>query len=188
MSALNLIQVNQSQSQSQSQNSIWYALCTKPRFEKKVEEVLSQAGYEVYLPLTTVVRQWSDRKKKVQVPLISSYVFVQIEEKRLNDLLKYQGVVRILKYLGRPAKVQQKEIESLKIICNHPDVILSVKNTNYKPGTPIQITGGPMIGLYGECVEINGKHRILVMVKKLGLEFVLNVPLTYIEPLIKMSP
>jgi len=165
------------------QNPFWYALYTKPRFEKKVEAVLSQTGYKVYLPLINTIRQWSDRKKRVQIPLINSYVFVQIDEKQLNNLLSFPGVVRILKYLGKPAKVQSHEIDNLKILCQHPGALLSDKVINVKKGTPVQITQGSLMGLYGECVEVKGKHRLLISVKNLGLEFVLNVPLTYIEPL-----
>ena len=170
-----------------NQNSVWYALYTKPRFEKKVISVLTMAGYDVYLPLISTVRQWSDRKKKIQTPLINSYVFVQIEEEQLNDLLKYQGVVRVLKHLGKPAKIQEKEIENLKIICEHSEEVVVMKDTRFKSGTPIQITGGPMNGLYGEYIKINGNHRVLVMVKELGMEFVLDVSLSYIKPLMRMS-
>jgi len=165
------------------QNSVWYALYTKPRWEKKVATDLSEAGYKVFLPLISTIRQWSDRKKKVQIPLINSYVFVQGDEKELYALLKYNGVVGILKYLKKPAIVRGYEIENLKIICQHPDIISDEKITNIEKGDPVQITNGPMMGLYGECVTIKGKHRLIVSVKNLGLEFVLDVPLTYIEPL-----
>lgn len=163
------------------QDSFWFALYTKPRFEKKVETVLLQAGYQVYLPLISTVRQWSDRKKKVQVPIIPSYVFVRMNEKNLFELFEFNGVVGVLKYLKKPAVVQDYEIENLKIICQHPDVMEVVDGAKFTKGMPIQITRGPMMGLFGDCIEIKGKQRILVSVKNLGLEFILNIPLTYIE-------
>ncbi|MCF6212585.1 MAG: UpxY family transcription antiterminator [Flavobacteriaceae bacterium] len=166
-------------------NLVWYALYTKPRWEKKVCKLLEAAGVTVFLPLIHTVRQWSDRKKKVQVPLINSYVFVKHEEKYLNSLLKHSGVVGILKHLKKPAIVRGYEIENLKIICQHPDVIIADEIVNVKKGTPVQITNGAMMGLYGECVAVKGKHRVLVGIKNLGLEFVLDIPLTYIEPLKK---
>lgn len=166
-----------------AEKSVWYALYTKPRFEKKVISILTTAGYEAYLPLISSVRQWSDRKMKIQSPLISSYVFVQIEEKKLNELLKFQGVVRVLKHLGKPAKIKEKEIENLKIICQQPSLIEPIKGGKFTAGTPIQIRQGAMRGLYGECVEFKGKQRVLVSVKNMGLEFVLNVPLSYIDSL-----
>jgi transcription antitermination factor NusG len=174
-------------SKLKTQNSVWYALYTKPRWEKKVAAVLSAAGYKVFLPLISTIRQWSDRKKKVQVPLINSYVFVQVEEKELYELLKFDGVVRILKFLKKPAKVLDKEIENLKIISQHPDKLVLGEKPVVEKGSSVQIVRGAMCGLYGECVKINGKHRVQVSVKNLGLTFVLNVPLTYIE-VVKSSP
>jgi transcription antitermination factor NusG len=162
-------------------NVSWFAIYTKPRFEKKVELVLREAGYKVYLPLMSTIRQWSDRKKKVQVPLIPSYIFVNLEEKHLNELFQFNGVTGVLKYLRKPAVVQDFEIDNLKIICQHPDVMETVDEAQFSKGMTVQITRGPMIGLYGDCIEVNGKQRLLVSVKNLGLEFVLNVPLSYIE-------
>ena len=62
----------------------WFALYTRPKAEKKVEERLSLAGFDSFLPLQTVIKQWSDRKKKVEIPLINSYVFVKTNKVKLN--------------------------------------------------------------------------------------------------------
>ena len=175
------INIKTQNSKLKTQNLCWFALYTKPRWEKKVCHILEEAGVTVFLPLMQTIRQWSDRKKKVSMPLIASYVFVKSDKKDLNSLLKHNGVVGILKYLKKPAIVQDYEIENLKIICQHPEAITADKNINIKEGTPVQITNGAMMGLYGECVKIKGKHRLIVAVKNLGLEFVLDVPLTYIE-------
>jgi len=169
-------------SKPKTQNCFWFALYTKPRFEKKVDKVLTEAGYEVCLPLMSTIRQWSDRKKKVQVPLIPSYVFVKMAEKQLQALFEFTGVVGVLKHLKKPAVVQDYEIENLKIMCQHPDAVEAVGGAEFEPGTPIQIMQGPMIGLYGDCIEIKGKQRVLVSIKNMGLAFVLDVPLSYIEP------
>ena len=82
-------------------NINWYALYTMPRAEKKVYSRLEEAGYTVYLPLTTSFRVWSDRKKKITVPLISSYVFIYLEEDQLKNIFIIQGVCGILKYLNK---------------------------------------------------------------------------------------
>ena len=62
----------------------WFAIYTKPKNEKKVVEGLEKIGVEVYCPMITQVKQWSDRKKKVEMPLINSYVFVNIADKNRN--------------------------------------------------------------------------------------------------------
>ena len=78
----------------------WYAIFTKPRSEKKVHQRMLDQQIEAFLPLVKTVRQWSDRKKTVEVPLISSYVFVYLPENDLYKTLPVQGTVNVLKYLG----------------------------------------------------------------------------------------
>jgi len=161
----------------------WYALYTKPRFEKKVVAVLDKAGFNVYTPMVQTIRQWSDRKKKVIIPLIPSYVFVKIEVSKLNTLLQFNGVVGILKYLKKPAIVQDYEINNLKIICESPDLIEKTERDSFKKSEPLQITGGPFTGLYGEFVQHQGKHKVLLQVASLGLIVTVQVPLNYVDRL-----
>jgi transcriptional antiterminator RfaH len=84
----------------------WLVLYTKPKNEVKVAERLAAAGITVYCPLVTSLRQWSDRKKKVTLPLFSSYVFVQLAEVQRAAVFEVPGVVRYLFWLGKPAVVQ----------------------------------------------------------------------------------
>ena len=92
----------------------WFAIYTRPKNEKKVTESLEKMGVEVFCPMITQVKQWSDRKKKVKVPLINSYVFVNIEEKDRNVVFQVSGVVRYLFWLGKPAVIKEYDIEVLK--------------------------------------------------------------------------
>lgn len=97
----------------------WYALYTKPRNEKKVEEQLHKMGLEVFCPKVTVVKQWSDRKKKVSQPLIPSYVFIKIKEQERDLVFSVSGVVRYLFFLGKPAIIKESEINAMKETLNH---------------------------------------------------------------------
>ncbi|MBK0370910.1 UpxY family transcription antiterminator [Flavobacterium agrisoli] len=92
----------------------WYVIYTKPKWEKKVAEQLSTLGVESYCPVVMQVRQWSDRKKKVEIPLFNSYVFVRLDEKERDLVFQVQGVVRYLFWLGKPAVVRDVEIESIQ--------------------------------------------------------------------------
>ena len=80
----------------------WYAVYTKPRNEKKVEEQLLKMGVETFCPKVSVVKQWSDRKKRVSQPLIPSYVFLKIKEQERDLVFSVSGVVRYLFFLGKP--------------------------------------------------------------------------------------
>jgi len=159
----------------------WYAIYTKPRFEKKVTTILNKANFEVYTPMIQTVRQWSDRKKKLIVPLIPSYVFVKMEAAKLHNLLQYNGVVGVLKYLKKPAVVQDYEINNLKIICKSPDLIENIEGKKFTKSQALQITRGPFAGLYGEFVQHQGKHKVLLHVASLGLIITVQLPLSYVE-------
>ena len=99
----------------------WYAVFTKPRSEKKVYQRMVDQDIEAFLPLVKTIRQWSDRKKTLEIPLISSYVFVHMEEKDLYRTLPIQGTVNVLKHLGKPAKIRAVEIDNLRILSSNSD-------------------------------------------------------------------
>ena len=159
----------------------WYAIYTRPRSEKKVFELLSKNDFTAYLPLISTIRQWSDRKKKVQLPLISSYVFVRTEEKALKNIFPINGVVKILKHLGKPAIIKDYEIENLKILLEDLDNITFINNIELRKGDSIIVENGVFKGLIAECIELNGKHRIIVRIDALGDLIEVNIPLSYVK-------
>ncbi len=159
----------------------WYAVYTRPRSEKKVYELLNKNGFKSFLPLITTIRQWSDRKKKIKLPLISSYVFVKTNEKYLQNTLTINGVVRILKHLGKPAIIRDYEIENLKILLEDPDSITFINDVKLKKGDSIIVEKGPFNGLIAEFFNLKGKHRIIVRIEALGDFIEVNLPLSYIK-------
>ncbi len=88
----------------------WFVLYVKPQNEIKVGKALTALGIEVFCPTKKEVRQWSDRKKTVEVPLFKSYVFVKLEAQNRNQVFSVPGVVRYLFWLGKPAVVRDEEI------------------------------------------------------------------------------
>lgn len=92
----------------------WFVIYTKPRNEKKVTEQLLAIGIEAFCPIITTIKQWSDRKKKVTIPLINSYVFVQLDEVNRFKVFDVPGVVRYVHWLKNPAIVRDSEIQALK--------------------------------------------------------------------------
>src|SRR4051812_47816627 len=99
-------------------NQKWYAVYTRPRWEKKVAEILSSKKIENYCPLNKVVRQWSDRKKIVHEPLFTSYVFVHVEDGKLGKLRQIDGIINMVYWLGKPAVIRDVEIETIKRFLN----------------------------------------------------------------------
>ena len=159
----------------------WYAIYTRAKAEKKVYEQLNRSGYEAYLPLITTVRQWSDRKKKVQIPLISSYVFIKIEEEKLNQVLTIYGAVRILKYLGKNAVVKDHEIENLRLLLNNDTNIHLAQKCNLLNGDEVEVVKGPLTGLKAHFIKEKNKHKIFINIKALNSYFGAEMPLNYVK-------
>lgn len=149
----------------------WFALYTKPRNEKKVAENLAALGIEVYCPLVTTIKQWSDRKKKVESPLIPSYVFVKIEEANRKDVFQVAGVVQYVFWLGKPAKIQPHEIEALKTQLAAP--VVKVTLETWTPNAQIQINEG-LFKNQMAVVEKVSTNKVTLILKSLGIRLIID--------------
>ena len=160
----------------------WFVVYTKPRSEKKVSGRLQQAGIEMYLPLQKVMRQWSDRKKKVEVPLIPSIIFVCLEKKKLTSVYQINGVTGVLKYLGKPAVVKTSEILNLRILLQ--EVFTDeLQQVDIQAGDMVEVISGPFKGLQACAVQLQNSMRLIIEIKNMGLGFSVNVPKSYVKPL-----
>lgn len=143
---------------------MWYVIYTKPKAEKKVAEGLEKLSVEVYCPLITQVRQWSDRKKKVTVPLFTSYVFVKLREKERQKVFQIPGVLKYLYWLGRPAVVREAEIETIRKWLNEEEVE-NVQVENLSPGDKVLIKSGVLKDQEAIIREAGPKRVRLILVK-----------------------
>ena len=144
----------------------WFAIYTRPKNEKKVVAGLEKIGIEVYCPMVKQLKQWSDRKKKVEVPLINSYVFVNIEESDRNIVFEIPGVVRYLFWLGKPAVIQEQEIEVLR--ASLKGILSTVEVNGIQPGDNLTISNGPFQGKEGVVSQVE-KNNIRLVLKELGV-------------------
>lgn len=140
----------------------WYVLYTKPKWEKKVAEKLTQMGIECYCPLITQIKEWSDRKKKVEMPLFNSYVFVQLEDSDRNSVFQIAGVVRYLFWLGKPAIVRDEEITNIKSSLNASNIV-DVSVTKIQVGDRIKLETGAFSNQNAIVQEVSKTHYILVL-------------------------
>ncbi|MBP4137771.1 UpxY family transcription antiterminator [Flavobacterium geliluteum] len=140
----------------------WYVVYTKPKWEKKVAEKLNQIGIECYCPMITLIKQWSDRKKKVEVPLFNSYVFVKLEDVDRNAVFQIAGVIRYLFWLGKPAIVRDDEIDIIKksiAVSDGHDIVVE----SHKVGDKIKLESGVFSNQEATIQEISKTHYILVL-------------------------
>jgi transcription antitermination factor NusG len=127
----------------------WLVFYTKSRAEKKTLSLLEKFGFQAYLPLHKVLRQWSDRKKKVEVPLFSSYIFVYDHESRIPEILTTPGVSWNIRHNGKPAVLRDKELETIKRFIESGLTIEISSIQDLEKGDQVKIMDGPMKGTIG---------------------------------------
>ena len=159
----------------------WYVLKTNSRAEKKVQDRLELLGFTVYLPLVTTIKQWSDRKKKIEVPLISSTLFIQCAESDLNKLYTVLGFHSLLYFLGKPAIVRDFEIRNLRILLQENVDFDSEDLLDVVPGDKVEVIRGPFQGLIATSIEVNRTHKLIVQIESLDQRFVVHVPKSFVK-------
>lgn len=135
----------------------WYAIYTHPRAEKLVHSRLLETGVETFLPLQKTYRQWSDRKKLVEKPLLSSYVFVKVIPKNFPLVYKINGVVKFVSFEGKPVAIPQRQIDNLRLLVDS-DAEIEVTGESFAKGDNVRVMSGSLIGLTGELINIKGKE------------------------------
>jgi transcription antitermination factor NusG len=145
----------------------WYALYTKPRWEKKVDKALQQKGIESYCPLNRVKRKWSDRIKTIEEPLFKSYVFVKVEEKDKTEVRYVDGVLNYVYWNGKPAVVKEEEIIEIKKFLNDYENV-EVRNIEVKPADEVVVNAGVMVGATGRVLRVMGNNMVEVRIESLG--------------------
>ena len=149
----------------------WFVVYTKPHQELKVAEQLTTMGITNYCPTITLVKQYSDRKKKVTKPLLSSYVMVELEQNQRNKVFACNGIVRYLFFLGKPAVVPASEINLMQDHLN--GVYNDIKVTTLSVGDSHTITEGPFSGVSGRVVETDNT-KVKLELASLGMRITLK--------------
>ena len=164
----------------------WHALYVKSRSEKKVLKQLEDMDVEAFLPLVTRIKQWSDRKKKVEEPLFRSYVFVRSSEKQYIPILNVYGVVKFVTFERKAVIVPENQIIAIKrYIDDFEEEENNLKNADLKVGQLVRITAGPMMGLMGKLKSVKDKKRLIVYIEAVGQYISVSIPRTKIEPVLE---
>jgi transcriptional antiterminator NusG len=141
----------------------WYAIHTRSRFEQKVFDGFRSKSIETFLPKMEVMSRRKDRRKKILVPLLPGYVFVQydLDPEIYWDIIKTVGVVRMVGFEGKPTPARDEEIQSLMIL---DGTNRTVQNRAFmKRGDTVMIMEGPLKGLVGFYVRHKGQTEKVVV-------------------------
>jgi transcriptional antiterminator NusG len=147
----------------------WFVFYTKSRQEKKVNELLMKRGFDAYLPLQMVMKQWSDRKKKVEVPLFNSYIFVNVEEHALQDVLQVPGVAWNIRLNGKPAVLHQRELDIIRRFIDTGFLIEAHGiDEAYAVGDWVRVVDGPLKGTDGRLSDFHNKQYFSIVLEAIG--------------------
>jgi transcription antitermination factor NusG len=148
----------------------WLAVYTRPRWEKKVNQLLKDKGFETYCPLNKVQKTWSDRVKIVEEPLFKSYVFVKVEAENQGRVRMINGVLNFVYWLGKPAVISEKDIDTIRRFLNEYEEV-TAEPLAVLPNQEIRVTAGPFMDLKGRVIKVRGK-RVEVQLEKIGYKLV----------------
>ncbi len=158
----------------------WYPVCTHPRAEKKACQALLNKGIETYLPLHRQFKQWSDRKKWVEEPLIKSYLFVRIKQHEQTEVLMTKGIARFIYFSGKIASMPDRQIQELKLLmASHFE--LEITEEDLQPGEKIIIKAGPLKGLKGEIISYRSQKQLALRLENLGYSIIVHVAASLID-------
>ncbi|EDM37124.1 hypothetical protein PBAL39_04978 [Pedobacter sp. BAL39] len=157
----------------------WYPVCTQSRAEKKAYSELTRKNITSYLPLQRQMKQWSDRKKWVEEPLIRSYLFVHISRQQQAEVLMTSGIARFIYFSGHIASMPEQQIEQLKLLTASP-YELEITENNLLEGEKITIKAGPLQGMSGEVVAYRSQKKLLVRMTELNHAILVHIPASLI--------
>lgn len=165
----------------------WYVAKTKSRQEKKIREQLEEMGIEVYLPTSVEVRQWHDRKKKVEMVLIPSTIFIHTDKERALSLPNDRGVqiryaIDMMDGKRSMMTVSNREMDNfMKFLDVSDEAEISTDNDLlYAKGTLVEITKGPWCGIEGELVRVDSKKKVVVRLSGV-IACTLEIPMSYLK-------
>lgn len=176
-----------SQATSTVQNVNWYAVWTRSRHEKVVSSRLSALRVSHYLPLSSEVRQWSDRRQVTNVPLFPGYLFIQIDplSKATPIVLTTPGVIGILGNARGPLPIPCTEIESVRWLLEYG--VPCSSQPLLSRGDQVRVVRGPLTGIVGSLIRVGSKFQLIISIELIGRSVAVTVAESDVEHFAKSS-
>ena len=158
----------------------WYAIWTRSRHEQVVREQLERKGYEAFLPTLPKWSRWKDRKKKIDWPLFPGYCFARFDAAERLPILKCTGVVNIVSFDSEVAPIPEVEIDGIRRLVE--------SDLKYDPcplikeGMMVEVTHGPLKGVYGRLVRKGAHSRLILAVDLIGQAVSVEVDAADVRP------
>jgi transcription antitermination factor NusG len=137
-------------------NKKWLAVYTRPRWEKKVNQLFTEKGLESYCPLNKVERKWSDRVKVIEEPLFKSYVFVKVNDEDRKTVRMTNGAINFVYWDGKPAIIKEKEIAAIKRFLDEYENV-EARSVQLKVNQRVRVTNGTLMDQEGKVLDLRRK-------------------------------
>jgi transcription antitermination factor NusG len=158
----------------------WFALQIKAGHERATALMLRHKGYEEFLPLRKVKRQWSDRAKELEVPLFPGYMFCQFNADIGAPIITTPGVIRLVGIGKVPVAVSDEEINAIQTLIKSG---LYTQPWPYlRVGQTVRVESGPLEGLQGIVLLIKNQYRLIISVSLLHRSVSVEIDRDWIKP------
>ena len=166
----------------------WYVALVRMHHEKKVSEKLGKMGIDTFVPVQQLTHQWSDRRKVVDCVLLPMMVFVHATPKERMEALTLSTVSRYMVLRGEssPAVIPDEQMERFRFMLDYSEETISMNSSPLARGSKVRVIKGPLMGLIGELVNVEGKSKIAVRLDMLGCACV-DMPIGYVEAVIERN-
>lgn len=160
----------------------WLVVCVQSNREKKTYERLTALGFEAFLPLQEEMHRWSDRSKKVQRVVIPMVVFARLDSTQYIQVLRLPSVNRFMVLRGEstPALIPDSQMERFRFMLDYSEQAVEMSSEHLQPGEQVKVIKGPLTGLTGELMTMDGKSKVAVRINMLGAALV-EVSVGFVE-------
>lgn len=165
--------------ESRQDNPGWYALYTRHQHEKTVARLLSDKGFEIFLPIQTVARRWKDRTKELSLPLFPCYIFLWGTLKRRLEIVTTPGFHSFVGFGDQPVTISQEEIEAVRLALSSGSKVEPCPFLRY--GDKVRISSGPLEGIEGILVRKKNFYRLVLSVELLEKSVAVEVDAFSVE-------
>ncbi|MBR6622041.1 MAG: UpxY family transcription antiterminator [Bacteroides sp.] len=162
----------------------WYVAYVRLFHERKTAERLAAMGIESFVPVREEIHQWSQRKKKVMRVLIPQMIFIHATQKERMEALTLASISHYMVLRGEhtPAVIPDRQMQQFMFMVDYSTETIEMFTSPLEPGQSIKVIKGPLSGMEGELIEIDGKSKVVVRLDLLGCAGV-DMPIGYVEAL-----
>ena len=160
----------------------WYVAYVRLFHERKTAEKLAAMGIESFVPVREEIHQWSQRKKKVMRVLIPQMIFIHATPKERLEALTLASISHYMVLRGEhtPAVIPDRQMQQFMFMVDYSEESIEMYNSSLQPGQSIKVIKGPLAGMEGELMEIEGKSKVIVRLDLLGCAGV-DMPIGFVE-------